>query len=161
MQEWFRGKWIQTLNVIEKYGYLPASEGVFGIILPRRLSSEWALSIINGDERWRAADPELSPSYTSWEPQNEIIALAFQDDITLISRGNVAPIDGWCEVHTGAAKVRVYLTPEECGRTEVGHIGMFRGEPDVVWNIIRDTIVHGKIPNKGDIRRWKPGNSRL
>jgi hypothetical protein len=157
----FREIWQHTLDSIKKEGYLSPSASIFGITILAGVGTEWASNIIGDDKRYWAAYPNLAPSYESWQPKNEIISVAFKDDMTLFSRNQVVPLDGWCEVFCKAKVTRVLVTPEQYGCKEVGHVGMFKEGQDNVWEMIRDIIVDGKIPDRGDIRRWNQGKARL
>jgi predicted alpha/beta hydrolase len=156
-----RSIWQHTLDSIQKDGYLSPEGSIFGITIPAGAATEWARSILGDDKRYLAGDSNLAPFYKSWQPENEIISVAFEDDITLFSRNQTVPLDAWCDVFTRAKMTRVLVTPEQYGKKEVGHMGMFKDGQSEIWEMLRDIIVDGKIPDKGDIRRWNQGKARL
>jgi len=157
----FREIWTKTRNASVKEGYLPRSASFFGVTLPAGPAIEWSSGMLSEDKRYLAGTPKLTSFYTSWEPKNEIISIAFKDDITIMRQEEPVPIDAWCEIHTKAKITRVLLSPDEYGGKEIGHVGMFKDGHEDVWELIRNIIMDGKIPDKGKTRRWNQGKSRL
>ena len=157
----FRGIWTDILEITKKEGYFPRGASILGITTLAGIANQWGAGVLSEDKRYFANFPELTQFYALWEPKNEIISLAFKDDMTLLVYGNVAPIDGWCEVHTKARITRVFLSPEEVGQKEVNHVGMFKEGKKEVWEMICDIAVEGKLPDRGEIRRWNQGKAKL
>lgn len=157
----FREIWTKSLNASLKEGYLPRSASYFAVTLPAGPAIEWASTMLANDKRYIAGYPKLTSFYTSWEPNNEIISVAFKGDPTIMSQEEPVPIDAWCEVFTKARITRVLVSPEDYGWKEIGHVGMFKAGHDGLWELIRNVIVDGQIPAKGKIRRWNQGKSRL
>ena len=157
----FREIWTKTVNASVKEGYLPRSASYFAVTLPAGPAIEWSSGMLSEDKRYLAGNPKLTSFYTSWEPKNEIISIAFKDDATIMGQEEPVPIDAWCEVHTKAKITRVLVTPDEYGWNEIGHVGMFKDGHEDLWELIRNIIVDGKIPEKGKTRRWNQGKSRL
>jgi hypothetical protein len=157
----FREIWTKSLNATMKEGYLPRSASFFGVALPGGPAIEWSIGMLSEDKRYIAGNSKLTSFYTSWDPKNEIISIAFKDDATIMGQEEPVPMDAWCEVHTKAKITRVLVSPDDYGWKEIGHVGMFKDGQDDVWELIRDIIVEGKIPDKAKVRQWNHGKSRL
>jgi hypothetical protein len=157
----FLEMWTKTLNCVKKEGYLSRGGSFFQIILPAGAALELANGMLSENRKYFAGNPELASRYTSWDPKNEIISLAFADDATLMSQNPPVPIDEWCQVFPKAKMTRVLVSPDEFGAKEIGHTGMFREGNERVWEMIRDIIVDGRIPDNGAIRRWNQGKAKL
>jgi hypothetical protein len=157
----FREIWTKSLNATMKEGYLPRSASFFGVALPGGPAIEWSIGMLSEDKRYIAGNSKLTSFYTSWDPKNEIISIAFKDDATIMGQEEPVPMDAWCEVHTKAKITRVLVSPDDYGWKEIGHVGMFKDGHDDVWELIRDIIVEGKIPDKAKVRQWNHGKSRL
>jgi hypothetical protein len=151
--------WTQAVELTKQNGYFPPEASLFKIMLPAGVGAQWSSNIGGEDTRYFAGDPDLSSFYTSWEPSKEVISLAFQDDITLFSTPK--PIDEWCKLLPRAKITRIMISPEQFGWNTVGHIGMFKDGQEGVWELMRDIIVGGKLPTKGEIRRWNEGKAKL
>jgi hypothetical protein len=157
----FREMWTRALEVSKKEGYLRRDGSVFAITLPAGPAIEWLSAMLADDSRYFAGNPNLVSRYTSWQPKNEIISLVFKDDLTIMSQEEPVPMDAWCDVFTNARITRVLVSPEEYGWTEIGHVGMFREGHEGLWKLIGHIAVDGKLPDKGKIRRWNQGESKL
>jgi predicted alpha/beta hydrolase len=151
--------WTHALELTKEKGYFPPEASVFKITLPFGIGMEWSSRIAGDDKRYFAGDPDLSSFYTSWKPTKEVISVAFNDDIILFS--TPGPIDEWCELLPQAKMTRIIVSPDNYGWTPVGHIGMFKEGQEGVWELIRDIISDGKLPTRGDIRRWNQGKAKL
>ena len=157
----FLDMWTKTLSCIKNEGFLRREDNMFQIVLPAGTALEWVNGMLSDDKKYLAGTPGLESRYTSWDPKNEIISLAFQDDATLMSQNPPIPIDEWCQVFPKAKITRVLVSPDQVGAKEIGHTGMFREGNERVWEMIRDILVDGKIPDQGSIRRWNQGKARL
>jgi len=151
--------WTRALELTKEKGYFPPEASLFKISLPYGVGAQWSSKIGGDDKRYLAGDPDLSPFYNSWKPSKEVISVAFQDDITLF--GSPRPIDEWCKLLPHAKMTRIIVSPEEYGWNRVDHIGMFKEGQESVWGLMRDIIVDGKLPTKGEIRRWNQGIAKL
>lgn len=151
--------WANAVELTKEKGYFPPEASLFKIMLPFGVGTEWSSKIGGDDIRYLAGDPALSPFYSSWTPDKEVISVAFQDDITLFS--TTKPIDEWCKLLPRAKMTRIIITPEENGWDTVGHIGMFKEGQEGVWELLREIIVEGRLPAKGEIRRWNQEQAKL
>jgi predicted alpha/beta hydrolase len=159
LTEKMRSHWTNAVELTAKKGYFPPEASFFKITLPFGVGTEWSSKIGGEDIRYFAGDPSLSPFYSSWNPDKEVISVAFQDDNTLFSTPKA--IDEWCKLLPRAKMTRLMVDPEEFGWDTVGHIGMFKEGQEGVWELIRDIIVDGRLPTKGEIRRWNQGGAKL
>lgn len=151
--------WTHALELTKEKGYFPPEASLFRIALPYGIGAEWSSNICGEDKRYFAGNPNLGAFYASWKPSTEVISLAFQDDIALF--GIPGPIDEWCELLPKAKMTRIIISPEENGWDRVDHIGMYKEGQEGVWELMRDIIVDGKLPTKGEIRRWNQGKAML
>lgn len=154
-----RSLWTNAVDLTKEKGYFPPEASLFKIILPFGVGTEWSSKIGGDDIRYFAGVPSLSPFYSSWNPGKEVISMAFQDDITLFSTPK--SIDEWCKLLPQAKMTRIMITPEQYDWDTIGHIGMFKEGQEGVWELLRDIIVDGRLPAKGEIRRWNQEKAKL